>query len=212
MELLNIPVTIPPFVLEHVEKYSEGMRKSGSYKHWAEKRNTTPELAELDDKTGKVGEFVAYWGLKTRYNRFPNKYPDLKIYLPNQKSWEPDLSYAPEFDVHCKTCTEKTVSVAKDKSWVFQHKNNKDGGGKDIEIFGDGCEYDPPKLPAIVALVYIDFWKTDKGLLVGTIPVPELFKILDDPTRDNTLRKPDYKGIKRCIYLSEVLRHEGINA
>lgn len=171
-----------------VRTYADGMKDS--HKHWEDKRKAA--AAWLDDAVGKKGEFIARFGLSL-YHDYPLIDVDTKIYAKKDKSFKPDLPYPLQygnmFNVHVKTCSNKTIAAVIRESWTFQ-KSDSTGFGRDpILEFG--------KYTDLVAFVFVPTWESATGVIRAIVPLQMLhdLKFFKDPEMIK------YRDTKACVYL-----------
>lgn len=169
-------------------------RKKQSVDYYVENRNVEASKAAEDIFLGKKAEYIALAAL-VKYFNYPTLDIDLEIREGSSKGWDKDLQFNridSNFpNVHVKACSSHTYRICdNDYSWTFQKSNNNGKFGSDDvlnEMSND-----------LVAMVYLDNPKSNKGIVKAIIQQKSIFQYLKLP------KKVSLWGLKRCIYYDDL--------
>lgn len=172
--------------------------------HYTQERAVDAGKAKRDVSLGKYGEIFTNQLLMA--SGFPRTPVDCRIYGARDKSFAADLPFRSrghrDFpDVHVKTCNAQTVRFVREPSWTFQWRNQHREGGKD-SLFSRSNPKD------VVAFVYIQDSASRLATIVATAP----FHILASDGMLRLPRREDKRGLKRCVYYSDLKRSASTNS
>lgn len=170
--------------------------KKQSKDYYKDNRRANVSKIVNDIAIGKKGEIVACYHL-VNDRKFPALDIDFEIREGASKGWNVDLPFSgkdKEYpDVHVKSCGPQTLNITGGEcSWTFQLSNANGKGGRD-PVF-DGPDTD------LVAFVYIDDLKAQKGVIKAIMPWGDVKKHLRDPISISL------RGLKKCIYMNDLIR------
>lgn len=181
-------------VLNESYKFAENLkrddRQSIGY-YLKERRAVKPKR---DILLGKMGEFFTSVFINEMLS-CPFSMPDFYVYNSKEKSWQEDLFYRGNCngspDINVKTCDSniKRILHGVDLSWTFQKSNASGFGGKDA-IYNRG---------GVVFFVYMERFDFNWAKICFSAPWFKIKDLLKDPVKEYL------RGIKDCLYLSDVL-------
>jgi hypothetical protein len=141
------------------------------------------EKMVMDNRVGKIGEWAVAFQMWN--NNIECTEPDMEIYTVKKKSFDADLTYKDNIDLHVKS--QSVVSAQRyGASWTFQKGGRGYGHTDPILRSGDG--------EAIFSIV------DEKKKMV------DIYGPIDLDTLRNNLRDPMLKKLrdtKACLYLSD---------
>lgn len=159
-----------------IQCFLDGMKsKNQSVDFYEKKRGAPRTRAEINILMGKKAEFFVAKALGISFDRI-----DLEIRNGRGKGWKVDL----EPNIHVKSCDNYTVSIAKDKSWIWEN----------IDPMRLSDEYDHD----LVALVYAENWYDSIGNIMAMYEWGEIKECL----RLTKARK--FWSSKKCIYYNDI--------
>ena len=191
--------------IKRIREYTDARKANGDYKWVAIQRHTSPEKAELNDFTGKYGEFVANKFLADK--GFPNISPDTTFIPRKKKSFDADLQYTkldPLFPMcHVKSCGDNTLSCHKKRnckslySWTFHN------GDEEKNIKADPLVIDPDRTD-LIAFTFVpdNIEKSAKAILYATTPWNKVHGYLLPPLNPNKT--------KICIYSNDLVNNANL--